>query len=132
TRESFTTLLANTDWDHVRELVIMDDGSVDGTLEWLQGHMEQAPVPARLLRTRFNSPVAAMSAFIEQARAPILAKIDNDVIVPPNWLSESLDVLDRHPELSLLGLEAIHPVGAAPDSERAYAPADFVSGLGLY
>jgi hypothetical protein len=73
-----------------------------------------------------------MSAFIDRAQTPLLAKIDNDVMVPPHWLGESLVVVDRHPELSLLGLEAFHPIVAAPDPDRGYAPADFVSKLGLY
>lgn len=132
TRESFATLLANTDWPQVQRLVIGDDGSRDGTHEWLQATAQAAPVPVMWQRTQHGSPVVAMTQFIAQAQAPILAKIDNDVMLPPGWLPQSLAVLDRHPELALLGIEALYPVEASPAVARTYTPAPFVSGLGLY
>ncbi len=132
TRETFATLLANTDWGCVRQLFVCDDGSRDGTREWLDGAARQAPASVRVLGTRFGSPVAAMAHFIESAEAPVLAKTDNDVMLPPGWLRQSLAVLDRHPQLSLLGIEALYPPGDGPDVARSYAAAEFVSGLGLY
>jgi glycosyltransferase involved in cell wall biosynthesis len=132
TRESFTTMLANTDWERVHELFIMDDGSKDGTWEWLNAQAKEAPAPTRCVRTSFGSPVAVMAHFIELASAPVLAKIDNDVMLPPGWLRLSLDVLADHPELSFLGLEAMIPLASDPDLRRSYETAQFISGLGLY
>lgn len=132
TRETFTTLLANTDWRYVHELFVYDDGSSDGTRQWLEANARNAPAPARFVRTNFGSPVAAMVHFIESAAAPILAKTDNDVMLPPGWLSESLGVLERHPELSLLGIEAMYPRDESQNASRSYSRAEFVSGLGLY
>jgi GT2 family glycosyltransferase len=132
TRETFECLLSNTDWRYVRELFVYDDGSVDGTREWLEQNHSRAPTSISFVRTRFGSPVAAMRHFIEAAQAPLLVKTDNDVMLPPGWLRESLEVMARHPELSLLGIEAMHPVDDRPGTARTYAPAAFVSGLGLY
>jgi glycosyltransferase involved in cell wall biosynthesis len=132
TRESFMTLLANTDWSAVQRLVVGDDGSRDGTRAWLQEAARAASVPVTFQWTQHGSPVAAMAQFIAQAHAPILAKIDNDVMLPPGWLAACLGVLDRHPELALLGIEALYPVDEAPACVRGYTPAPFVSGLGLY
>src|SRR5712691_945187 len=132
TQETFQTLLTTTDWPLVHELFVYDDGSQDGTREWLEAHLPQAPVATRLVRTHFGSPVAAMGHFIAAARAPILAKTDNDAMLPPAWLRQSLEVLARHPELTLLGIEAMYPHQDAPQLERSYTPAAFISGLGLY
>lgn len=132
TQETFTTLVANTDWAYVRELVVYDDGSVDGTREWLAENVAAAPVQTRFVQTQFGSPVAAMGHFIERAAAPILAKCDNDAMYPPGWLCQSLAVLDRHPELALLGIEAMYPHSDDPALPRGYVPAEFISGLGLY
>src|SRR5882672_6324069 len=67
TQETFTTLLANTDWRYVHELVVYDDGSIDGTREWLEKNIAYVSAPARFVKTRFGSPVAAMVHFIESA-----------------------------------------------------------------
>ncbi|MCX7791470.1 MAG: glycosyltransferase [Chloroflexaceae bacterium] len=132
TRESFTTLVASTDWSLVRELVVYDDGSEDGADAWLEQAIATVPAPVRFARTRFGSPVTAMLDFIARARAPILAKVDNDAMLPPGWLRQSLAVLDRYPELDLLGIEAMNPHSDDPELARSYAPAAFISGLGLY
>jgi GT2 family glycosyltransferase len=131
TRETFEAMLENTAWRYVRELVVMDDGSVDGTREWLASNVKRCPALARLVLTSYGSPVTAMSRFIESAAAPIVAKVDNDAVLPSGWLEQSLAVFDHRPELSLLGIEALRPV-AAGSQTRSYSPSPFVSGLGLY
>lgn len=132
TQETFTTMLANTDWQFVRELFVYDDGSQDGTREWLEEKIATAPVTTRFVKTSYGSPVTAMVDFINSATAPMLAKIDNDAMVPPGWLRQSLEVFVRHPELSLLGIEAIYPFEDGANVTRTFTPADFISGLGLY
>jgi glycosyltransferase involved in cell wall biosynthesis len=132
TRETFTALAANTDWSRVSTLFVYDDGSTDGTLEWLSENIAQIPARSRLVRTRFGSPVAAMVDFISNATAPLLAKTDNDTMLPPGWLTATLDVMDQHPDLALLGIEAMYPHNADADVLRSFIPAPFVSGLGVY
>ncbi len=132
TEETFATLVANTDWRYINELFVYDDGSVDGTREWLETNVKNVPAPVRFVKTSFGSPVAAMVHFIKSASAPILAKTDNDAMLPPAWLRQSLEVLDRRPELSLLGIEAMYPHIDDIRLPRSYTSAVFISGLGLY
>jgi GT2 family glycosyltransferase len=132
TRETFEALIVNTDWNLVNTLFVIDDGSSDGTREWLEQNLARVPRPTRFLRTSFGSPVAAMVEFIRRSSAPILAKTDNDAMLPPGWLRQSRDVLSRHPELSLLGIEAMYPHDADASLARSYTTAEFISGLGLY
>ncbi len=132
TKETFGALLENTDWEFVREFVVNDNHSVDGTREWLKQAIKDCPAPVKWIEANYTSPVAAMVNFIRSARAPILAKVDNDAMMPPGWLRQSLSVMDRHPELLLLGTEAMYPHSGGQDVERSYTPAEFISGLGLY
>jgi len=132
TQETFNVLLANTDWRYVRELFVYDDGSQDGTREWLENNVNRVPVATSFVKTNFGSPVTAMVQFIELARAPILAKTDNDAMLPAAWLRQSLEVIDRHAELSFLGIEAMHSHSDDLQLARSYDPAVFISGLGLY
>jgi glycosyltransferase involved in cell wall biosynthesis len=132
TKASFATLAENTDWELVRELVVNDDGSTDGTREWLQENLHRIPVPSRLTTSMFGTPIAVFSDFIAHATAPIVAKTDNDVLLPPHWLRESLAVLEAHPELTFLGIEAIQAHALTHAGPRSFAPARWISGLGLY
>jgi O-methyltransferase len=132
TRETFGALVANTDWSLVNELHVYDDGSVDGTRQWLAERMADVPCRSRLVDTRWGSPVMAMGQFIESATAPMLAKVDNDAMMPPGWLRDSLDVFARHPNLDLLGIEALYPVDPKPGIQRTFTPSPWISGLGLY
>ncbi|MGA1871582.1 MAG: glycosyltransferase family A protein [bacterium] len=132
TQETFTTLVATTDWQYVHELFVYDDGSRDGTCEWLEENIEKAPVPGRFVKDNFGSPIAAMVHFINAANKSILAKVDNDTMLPPAWLRLSLDVFDRHPKLSLLGIEAMCPHHYDVQLARSYIPARFIGGLGLF
>jgi len=132
TVETFSALLANTDWRYIRQLFVYDDGSRDGTGDWLRANYRRCPSHAIMLQTRYGSPVAVMNDFIRRSSALILAKCDNDAMLPPSWLRQSLDCLDRHPELSMLGIEAMYPHSHDVDQPRDYTPAQFISGLGLY
>jgi O-methyltransferase len=132
TRETLSSLLANTDWEFVREFVVNDNNSVDGTKEWVRQAIKNCPAPVRWIEGDYTSPVAAMLNFIRSSHAPILAKVDNDAMMPPGWLRQSLEVMDRHPELQLLGTEAMYAHSDDPETIRSYTRAEFISGLGLY
>jgi GT2 family glycosyltransferase len=132
TRETFGAVLSNTDWGLVNELHVYDDGSRDGTRQWLAERIADVPCRVRIVDTNWGSPVLAMRQFIQTATAPMLAKIDNDAMMPPGWLRESLDVFARHPHLDLLGTEAMYAVDPRPLVPRTFTPAPFISGLGLY
>jgi len=132
TRETFGALLTNTDWSLVNELHVYDDGSVDGTRQWLAERMADVPCRSRLVDTRWGSPVLAMGQFIESATAPMLAKVDNDAMMPPGWLRDSLEVFARHPDLDFLGIEALYPVDPQRGIPRTFTPSPWISGLGLY
>lgn len=131
TKETFSTLILSTEWDLVRELTVIDDGSTDGTFEFLQEAIKRVSASHRLLQTKIGSPSGVTKYFFENSVAPILAKLDNDAMYPPGWLTASLDVLERHPELDLLGIEAFYEV-VHEQVERHFEPAEFISGLGLY
>ena len=137
TKQSWAALMANTDWSLVSEFHVYDDGSTDGTASWLMMEIQRAPLKGQVRRsfhgTEFHSPMGVTLDWIKRSTAPMLAKLDNDTIYPPGWLNIALDVMARHPELDMLGLEcmrAIAPTGG--NTEYGYLPAKFISGLGVY
>lgn len=134
TQESFGALLANTDWNSVNRLVLADDGSWDGTREWLEEARGSCPVPSRFLPSPFGGPVAAANLYLQRKSKPAaFAKIDNDTMVPPGWLTEMLRLLHEHPDVDLLGMAPLHgnPV-PCPFPERTVKYAPWVDGNGVW
>lgn len=129
TKTSLANLVETTNWGLVRRLIIHDDGSTDGTAEYLDGLYlaEKIGRTVTHANTKIGSPTGVMNCHIDRG-AEFLAKVDNDAMMPPRWLDESLAVMDRHPELNLLGLGAWMPVGAG---QRTYEVAKAIGGIGL-
>ncbi len=140
TKQSWAALMANTDWSLVSEFHVYDDGSTDGTKEWLieqstSGHAVPDEVYARFHRSAFHSPMGVTLDWIRISESPLLAKLDNDTIYPPGWLNVAMRVMEHCPDLDMLGLECMRlplPIGPAETNCRGYLPAKFVSGLGLW
>jgi len=134
TKESFTRLKSYTDWDLVRRFYVYDDGSTDGTKEWLMEAVEDVPAEVEFRHTIFGGPIGVMRDFIESAEAPILAKIDNDAVVMPQWLYICHRTMEDHPELDVLGIEGYQgtpSLSVDPDSKRGYVRTQAVGGLAL-
>jgi hypothetical protein len=141
TEASLACLITNTDWTQVRRLVIYDDGSEDGTREQLDDLLRIWPIgliaTELIVRAEHGlGPVQIMQRHIDDPdSAPMFAKVDNDVCVPPGWLPVMLDVLDRHPEVELLGMEAgmseVKGRDGALFSSYGFQPATNIGGVGL-
>lgn len=134
TEASFRLLHENTDWRMVSRLIVYDDGSEDGTAEHLQEAGLLIGVPAfEFRRQRFGSPPALMNDYLATTEADVFVKIDNDILMPPNWIESALSVLERHPELELLGLNG-GMTGVPDRPEHAvlcgYDPCSHIGGVG--
>lgn len=128
TRKTLRTLINHTDWTLIRRLVIYDDWSTDGSHAYLKNNVT---LRTELRLTAYGSPVAVMLDYLTHDPADWVAKIDNDTMVPFGWLNECMAVVHKHPELDLLGIEAMKPVTPG-HAERSYSRADFVGGIGLF
>ena len=125
TRESLRQIRQNTNWALVAKIVIYDDGSTDGTLEFLRG--QALEMGAELRQTRFGSGIAAKNDFIKRSTAEMVATVDNDAMYPPGWLDLSIGVMERHPELQILCLENYQNLKG--DLPHSYQRETFGDGL---
>jgi len=152
-REAFTAaslqaLADNTDWSLVNRLLIF---ARDCVHENWSGPDNSVFYATRMFSVAFDSPASAINAYVRDGvpgyypwiTADCFAKIDNDVIVPPGWLTAAAAVMEKNPQLDLLGLEGplsrtpYDPVkNAPPESNPAklrdgYATCDSIGGVGL-
>lgn len=111
-RLEFTTatwawLLAHTNWRMVNKLIVYDDGSEDGTQEFLKDAIKQIPYDKGELRiSDLRSPPAVMNHYIATAESDWFAKIDNDIALPGSWLESLLAANSNTPGYDLIGMEA--------------------------
>jgi len=74
------------------EIVLVDDGSTDGTLEWLQENAAEFP-HVRSLTQDHQGPAAARNLGVAQASGDTIIFIDSDLVVTENFLQAHADGL---------------------------------------
>jgi glycosyltransferase involved in cell wall biosynthesis len=78
------------------EIVAVDDGSRDGTAEWLvrEGRRDPSVVPVLLAANRGQS--AALAAGLRRARGAVIVTLDADLQNDPADLPKMIELIDGH------------------------------------
>ena len=74
------------------EIVLVDDGSTDGTLEWLEQHSAEFPHVRSHLQNH-QGAAAARNLGVEQAKGDTIIFVDSDVVVTENFLQAHAEAL---------------------------------------
>jgi GT2 family glycosyltransferase/2-polyprenyl-3-methyl-5-hydroxy-6-metoxy-1,4-benzoquinol methylase len=101
------------------ELIVVDNGSTDGTVEYLDGLAAQG---VRVIKNRENRGVAAgWNQGLHAATGDCVMVVNNDVIVAAGWLERMTQLAYTLPHAGLVGcrVSAVSgPQMLAPDYER--------------
>lgn len=84
------------------EILAVDDGSSDGSLEHLQ-RVATADTRIRILKSDHGGIVRALEVAREAAAAPYLARMDADDVSPPDRLARQFEFMERNPAIVLCG-----------------------------
>lgn len=99
-REAIDSVLAQTFADF--EFLILDDGSGDATPEILREYAARDSRIHPIIREN-RGLIASLNQLVDEARAPIVARMDADDICHPERFSMQLAFLDAHPDYGVVG-----------------------------
>lgn len=113
------------------ELVVVDNGSTDGTRELLDGWCHAADHPVAVTSEPQPGLSAARNAGVRVARGEVLAFVDDDCLVEPGWLGAVVAAHDASPAPDLVGGRVdLDDVADAAVSIRPYDDAMDITDYG--
>lgn len=100
TQECLRTLQETLPPNLAHEIILVDDGSTDGTRDWLAS----LAAPYRVLLNPVNCGYAdSNNRGAHLASGEYLALVNSDLEFLPGWLEPMIDALDKHRTLALVG-----------------------------
>lgn len=112
-------ILTKAIWGHIsqsalsetKEILVIDDGSTDGTEARVSALRSESPVPIRYWQQSNRGQAAARNLGVREAEGEIILFTDDDIIPAPDLLAEHLRWHERYPEAkaAMLGLVTWSP-----------------------
>ncbi|MBI5202595.1 MAG: glycosyltransferase family 2 protein [Elusimicrobia bacterium] len=98
--KTLDTVRAQTyrDW----EVVLVDDGSTDGTADVVEKYLAKHGMPGRCIRQPNGKIAAARNAGMKAARGRYIALLDHDDLWRPEKLETVMAEFEKHPEADLV------------------------------
>lgn len=104
--------------DHY-EVIVVDDGSIDGTIEWLHSARPELP-HLKIYEQAHKGASAARNLGVEQAIGDTIIFIDSDIVVTPSFLQCHAAVLTQ--EQQGLGNDKVFTYGAVINTANFEEP----------
>lgn len=112
-RNTLRSFFATLDYSNY-ELIVVDNGSGDGSAEYLRRLAQDGLVTKLILRGRNHGTSGGFNCGFAyaDADADYYVKLDSDIqILTFGWMREMLGIFERHPRVSVLALNQVnHPV----------------------
>jgi len=115
TKKSVTMLHERTRTPY--KLIVVDNGSADGSAEWLVDALGEGLVDELLLLDENCGIHWAWNAGLDMVDSARFVTTDNDIICPdlePDWLSQLISLMDRNPDFGSISLRPQVFVGGIP------------------
>lgn len=106
------------------EVIVVDNGSTDGSLELLS---DRAPAVRTIELGRNTGFAFAVNRGLEAAGAELVALVNNDVVLEPDWLERMVAALNAHPEAASVASKMVD----LQDPGILYDAGDFLRRDGL-
>ncbi|MBF0287878.1 MAG: glycosyltransferase [SAR324 cluster bacterium] len=82
------------------EVIAVDDGSNDGTMEMLTNFQNKSPLKLKSLYIPNSGPATARNIGVQQAESDWIAFLDADVVAHGQWLERALELIQKYPHVA--------------------------------
>ncbi|MBF0239581.1 MAG: glycosyltransferase family 2 protein, partial [SAR324 cluster bacterium] len=79
------------------EVIVVDDGSSDGTMDMLHSFAQNSPFKFNFRHIPNSGPATARNLGISLATCDWIAFLDADVVAHPNWIQRGLELIEQNP-----------------------------------
>ena len=105
------------------ELIVVDNGSTDGTPDYLAGVSDMASVPVTVITNATNRGFpAAINQGLKAARGEYLVLLNNDVIVTDGWLEQLIGLVNARRGVEAEGAGALGDASADGSGRPSVGP----------
>ena len=101
TRGCLSSIVEHTPQNH--HVILVDNGSTDGTVEFLKTFEETHPNISVILNRENRGFAAGNNQGIERATGDFILLLNNDVVVTEGWLERMLACMHRNPDVGIVG-----------------------------
>lgn len=102
------------------ELLLINNASTDGTADAARAMSQSFRIPVRIIdEPKAGLSYARCTAAVE-AKAPVISFLDDDVVVPPDWVTACITFMREKPQTGIVGARVM-PLFEDPLN----VPADF-------
>ena len=103
----YTRLCIDALMRHTRppwELIVIDNGSTDGTAAYFAGLRAEARIPVEIITNPENRGFpAACNQGLKAARGDYLVLLNNDAVVTDGWLDQLIALAESDPKVGMIG-----------------------------